>query len=85
MGLYKTDRSYYNKIYKQETLSFSGRRLILQLQGRVRYESINSRLAVILQERQVRERLADQVRILNQQYSLDERSSWMTYLKMLCR
>lgn len=30
-------------------------------------------------------RLADQVRILNQQYSLDERSSWMTYLKMLCR
>jgi hypothetical protein len=24
MGLYKTDRSYYNKIYKQETLSFSG-------------------------------------------------------------
>ena len=47
----------------------------------MRYESINSRLAVILQERQVRERLADQVRILNQQYSLDERSSWMTYLK----
>ncbi|RHU00247.1 hypothetical protein DW698_10540 [Lachnospiraceae bacterium AM26-1LB] len=24
MGLYKIDRSYYNKIYKQETLSFSG-------------------------------------------------------------